>query len=117
LADTVEKPIFIKTNSRTMVYLLHFNTPYKHAAHYLGYASNLSKRVLKHATKPDARLMQVIKENNIGFVVARVWPDADRNEERRLKNTGSSKRFCPICNEWHELIFKTRSKTLKPFTK
>jgi predicted GIY-YIG superfamily endonuclease len=100
-----------------MVYLLHFDTPYKHAQHYLGYTSSLAKRITKHAERPDARLMQVIKEAGIGFTIARVWPDADRTEERRIKTMGGGKRFCPICNEYHELIFKTKSKKLKPFIK
>ena len=80
-----------------IVYLLHFEKPYCHAKHYIGSTSNLIHRMKEHDKgKSDVRLLNVIRENNIGFYLARVWR-GDKIEERRLKNRGGASRHCPIC--------------------
>jgi len=80
------------------VYLLHFDSKIaNHAQHYIGYAEDVDTRVAEHRSNPGARLMQVAKERGIGFEVVRVWPDGDRNFERRLKNQKHAWRHCPIC--------------------
>lgn len=82
------------------VYLLHFDRPYHHARHYLGFTSDLETRLALHA-RPNGsshhRLMQVIHAAGIGFSVARVWPDGDRELERRLKRRKAGPRLCPLC--------------------
>ena len=87
-----------------MVYLIHFDRPYRHAQHYIGYSSSgtygsgmLQRRMAAHANGTGARLMQVVTEAGIGWAVARIWPGADRYFERRLKRRGSAKRICPVC--------------------
>lgn len=87
------------------VYLLHFDRPYHHAKHYMGFAkdSRMHERIDAHynASPGDThhhRLMQVIKQAGISFTLARVWPHATRHDERRMKQSGHSRR-CPICKE------------------
>ena len=43
-----------------MVYLLHFDTPYRHAAHYTGSTTDLAGRLRDHAEGHGARLTQVV---------------------------------------------------------
>ncbi|MFL5658630.1 MAG: endonuclease [Ktedonobacteraceae bacterium] len=81
------------------VYLIHFDKPYKHAEHYLGYSSNLKQRLHLHKSGTGARLMTVIAENRISWQLARVWPDGDRALEHQLKLCHSGKKFCPICKQ------------------
>lgn len=85
------------------VYLLHFQTPYKHARHYIGFAKqgNVERRIAHHRDRSGARLMAVVVQAGIDFVTARVWPDGDRTFERRLKKCHKPQRFCPICNPQH----------------
>lgn len=82
------------------VYLLHFDRPYHHARHYMGFTTDLEARLALHA-KPDNsshhRLMQVIYAAGIGFQLARVWPDGDRALERTLKRRKMAPRLCPLC--------------------
>ena len=79
------------------IYLLHFDRPYRHAQHYLGWTSNLEQRLAAHRNgKAGARLMEVIAEKGIGFQVARTWTGT-RSDERRKKVSGHSVRSCPIC--------------------
>ena len=79
-----------------MVYLLHFEKPYKHARHYLGFAKNkqsFAKRMQKHRNGTGSKLLRAIIP--IRFFVSRIWIDGDRQLERKLKN--HKKSFCPIC--------------------
>jgi predicted GIY-YIG superfamily endonuclease len=78
------------------VYLLHFDRPYRHAAHYTGWTANLAARLAEHAAGRGARLMEVITQAGIGFTLARTWPGT-RARERALKRQGGAARRCPLC--------------------
>jgi predicted GIY-YIG superfamily endonuclease len=81
-----------------IVYLLHFDAPYKHARHYLGFTDNLEQRLEAHRTGAGARLIQVITGVGIGFILARTW-QGDRNFERALKKRRCMPRYCPLCRK------------------
>ncbi len=78
------------------VYLLHFDRPYKHAQHYIGYAADVEARIARHKRGYGANLVKVCMKAGIGFTVVRVW-EGDRSLERRLKSRHNSRRLCPIC--------------------
>lgn len=80
------------------VYLLHFDRPYHHARHYMGWTTNLDSRLSSHANGSGARLMEVLRTAGITFTLARTWV-GDRNFERTLKNRKCAPRLCPICRE------------------
>ena len=80
------------------VYLIHFEKPYKHARHYIGYADNIDARIKHHRHNTGARLLQVVNAAGIKWEVVRVWEGAGRDFERRLKNAKDSDYFCPTCN-------------------
>lgn len=86
------------TGERGTIYLLHFDRPYKHAKHYLGWTTNLDQRLAQHTAggADSGRLMAVIKAAGIGFQLARVWTEATRDYERTLKGRGKG-RICPLC--------------------
>lgn len=83
-----------------MIYLIHFSRKYKHARHYLGYASSVAARVKRHKAGNGARLMAVVTAAGIPWRVVRRWTGkaADRNAERRLKENNFAKDLCPICS-------------------
>lgn len=87
-----------QTAKQSIVYLIHFDQPYKHAKHYLGFSGNVSTRLHQHTLGNGARLMQVIKEAGIQWRVVRVWA-GDRALERLLKLQHNSPRLCPICRQ------------------
>jgi predicted GIY-YIG superfamily endonuclease len=80
-----------------VVYLLHFDRPYKHARHYLGWTRDLDSRLADHRGGSGANLLAVIKAAGIGFTLARTWSPADRNRERQIKRQGGLSRSCPAC--------------------
>lgn len=86
-----------RDNVPGVVYLLHFDTPYKHARHYIGWTEGpLEKRLSEHAAGQGARLMSVIRRHGIGFQLARVW-GGTRQRERAIKRQGGASRVCPLC--------------------
>ena len=91
------------------VYLLHLDRPLaagrnQHgaplAAHYLGWTASrdVSRRVGLHRRgQSRSKYMLAALREGVGFTLARVWPDVDRNFERRLKLRKASGRLCPVC--------------------
>ena len=80
-------------------YLLHFDEPFKHAKHYLGWTeeADVTARLAAHAAGHGANLIRVINEAGHTWRLARTWVAVTRFEERRLKNGGGRSRYCPIC--------------------
>jgi predicted GIY-YIG superfamily endonuclease len=79
------------------VYLLHFETPYKHARHYVGWTEGpVEERVRQHQSGAGARLLAVVVNAGIAFHLARTWAGT-RRLERRIKTLGGAARCCPVC--------------------
>lgn len=80
------------------VYLLHFDAPYAHARHYLGWTAeeDVTARLAEHAAGRGARLLAVVASAGIGWRLARTWPGS-RARERQLKHQGGLSRCCPLC--------------------
>ena len=70
-----------------VVYLLHFDAPYKHARHYTGWTEDLLDRLDRHANGNGARLMNVIWAARIGFILVRTC-EGTRSTERAIKKRG-----------------------------
>ena len=83
--------------SQSAVYLLHFARPYKHARHYLGYTSDLNKRLKRHARGDGSPLIKAVIQARIQITLVRVWYGVDGNYEQHLKKTKNASRFCPYC--------------------
>jgi len=82
-------------------YLIHFDTPYHHARHYLGSAADLDARLERHKAGNGARLMEVVTQAGISWQLARLWRfDTEmeaRKLEHQLKKRHGSVGLCPIC--------------------
>jgi predicted GIY-YIG superfamily endonuclease len=81
-----------------MVYLIHFSQKLSHAQHYLGFVDgNLKRRIRLHKSGRGAKLLAAVNLNGIDWQVVRVWPEGDRELERKLKNYKKARCFCPVC--------------------
>lgn len=79
------------------IYLLHFDPPYKHAKHYLGWTRDLAERLRHHQKGTGGRLVAVAVDAGSAVELVRTW-EGDRHLERNLKNRHDATRLCPICN-------------------
>ena len=48
------------TSQLGVIYMLHFDHPYRHAKHYVGWTDDLLDRLDRHARGHGARLVEVI---------------------------------------------------------
>jgi len=78
------------------IYLLHFDQPYKHARHYIGWSDNLTNRLASDQRGGGANLIAVIRHAGIGFTLARTCTGA-RGKERTIKRAGGATHYCPLC--------------------
>jgi hypothetical protein len=85
--------------SNGTVYLLHFESPYHHARHYLGWtaAESVDARLKRHLAGDGAILLRYVVDAGINVSVVRTWPGG-RTAERALKKQHNTPRLCPICN-------------------
>jgi len=79
------------------VYILHFEQSYFHARHYVGYSKFPIRRLERHLAWNEQALIVAVKKAGIRIHLARVWPDADKSFERKLKNRKHTARYCPLC--------------------
>jgi len=93
------------------VYLLHFDQPYKHARHYVGWASNVKRRLAEHEAGRGARLLAVVRAAGIGWQLARLWPGS-RARERQIKRQGGHARHCPLCGVTPQRLPRNRDGSL-----
>jgi predicted GIY-YIG superfamily endonuclease len=82
-----------------MVYLIHFDQPYLRVQHYIGYCRDdlFEQRMQYHRSGRGSCLMRAVTQAGIEWRVVRIWPDADGNFERRLKNRKKAAKLCPVC--------------------
>ncbi len=67
------------------VYLIHFEKPFHHARHYVGFSEDLPGRIRKHRNGQGAAFMKAIGKEGISWHVSRIW-NGDRTFERMLKD-------------------------------
>jgi hypothetical protein len=80
------------------VYLIHFEQPFHHARHYVGYTDNLQRRFNEHVhRKNSSPLLVAASAAGIAWRVAMIWPQAGRDLERLIKRTHHTARYCPEC--------------------
>ena|SRR5215470_13598573 len=78
------------------IYLLHLDTPLRHAKHYIGLADDLAARLERHAEGHGARMLAVCRERGISWKLVRTW-QGDRKLERWLKRKKAAPTLCPVC--------------------
>jgi predicted GIY-YIG superfamily endonuclease len=85
------------------IYLIHFDKPIgnlshnlSQANHYLGWTSDLEKRLNRHSIGQGSSIMRFVQQSGIGWKVVREW-QGTRDDERAMKNQKNAKRYCPVC--------------------
>ena len=80
------------------VYLLHFETPYKHAGHYIGWTKTpAEERMALHVSGRGSPLVKAAVGAGSNVLLVMTWEDEDRHFERALKERHNAKGICPKC--------------------
>lgn len=81
-----------------MIYILHFDEPYYHARHYVGFCEegNLDQRLSQHRGGQGSPLMLAVESAGIRWSVALTAPGG-RDFERTIKRAKKTSRYCPLC--------------------
>lgn len=81
------------------VYLLHFDPPFRHAGHYVGYTSrdDVGERFAEHASGRGARMVKFAVAAGCQIKLARIWRDVPRKHELKIKGR-SVRPLCPLCH-------------------
>lgn len=89
------------------VYLLHFDTPYHHAQHYVGYSDDIARRYIEHCTGRGAALTNAAREAGVTFRIVRTWVGKGYTFERKLHNYRHNRIICPVCNPGTAELYPT----------
>ena len=80
-----------------VVYVLHLEPPYRHAAHYIGWtAEDVPGRVQAHLCGRGSPLIRAAVAAGVAVEIAATFPGT-RSLERRLKRWHKTGQFCPTC--------------------
>lgn len=82
-----------------VVYLIHFAQKFAHAQHYVGFCQSyegVESRLDYHARGQGSRLLRAVSAAGIHWDIVRIWRGS-RDDERKLKNTNSTRDYCPVC--------------------
>lgn len=101
----IVRPFVSRTSRMGTTYLIHFDRPFNHARHYLGWTSysGVEGRLERHRTGDGSKLLRAVAAAGIGFEIVREWRDTSRDFERSLKNKKNSPKLCPLCREGKEI--------------
>ena len=80
------------------VYVLHFDPPFKHARHYIGYTPRTAEERLRdHLTGRGSPLVLAAHRAGCTVTIAKVWKSGCRNFERWLKIRADVYKWCKHC--------------------
>lgn len=80
------------------VYLLHFSRPYRHAGHYVGFTTDLERRLREHRRGSSSPLVRCAVAEGIEIFLARTWREVTVGFETWLHRGGHKHLVCPICS-------------------
>ena len=84
------------------IYILHFESAFWHARHYVGATCDIRARMAIHASGLGARIVGAAKDRGVGFQLGAIGAcDAEEmyGLERKVKDRkGGVSRLCEVCN-------------------
>ena len=91
-------------NKNWIVYIIHFNEPYKHAKHYTGITNDFYLRMKAHLKGKGAKLPYIVLKSGIGMKFF-IWKnnlnfkEAKKEEKRIKKVIKNTARICKYCKQ------------------
>jgi predicted GIY-YIG superfamily endonuclease len=81
------------------VYVLHFDPPFQHAAHYIGFTEHedVATRLGEHVSGRGSPLVKAAVRAGSRVEIAHVFVNGTRTFDRSLKNRADVCRWCRCC--------------------
>lgn len=79
------------------VYLVHMARAFKGAQHYLGFSTDIPKRIERHKAGRGTPLLGAATKRGIPWRVVRTWRKKDGYFEQDLKRRYELRELCPVC--------------------
>lgn len=80
------------------VYLVHFGRKFRGKQHYLGFSTDVKKRMDAHQAGRGSPLVGAVSKRGISSRVVRIWKRKDGYFEQALKRKYDLKDLCPLCS-------------------
>jgi hypothetical protein len=94
-----QQQLSLRHNVQGTVYVLHFDPPYRHAGHYVGWTEgDVCERIAIHLQGRGSPLVRAAVEAGVDVQLAATY-EGTRYLERRLKSWHNTGRFCAICRD------------------
>ena len=90
------------------IYLLHFDQKMAGRQHYLGWTTNLERRLGHHRAGQGGRTTARFHAAKIGFQLVATWTGT-REDEKRMKG-GRLSSLCPVCKEEKVTVLEAMQK-------
>jgi hypothetical protein len=95
----LQHKLSLRHNVQGTVYVLHFNPPYRHAGHYVGWTEgDVCERIAVHLQGRGSPLIRAAVAAGVDVQLAATY-EGTRYLERRLKRWHNTGRFCAICRD------------------
>ena len=94
-----QQQLSLRHNVAGTVYVLHFDPPYRHAGHYVGWTEgDVCERIAVHLQGRGSPLIRAAVAASVDVQLAATY-EGTRYLERRLKRWHNTGRFCAICRD------------------
>jgi predicted GIY-YIG superfamily endonuclease len=86
-------------HTKGSVYIIHLARPLagSKSQHYVGFSKQVEKRLWHHRNGTGSAFLAEANRQGIAYTLCVIFPGTKR-DERKLKNTKNTARYCPCCN-------------------
>jgi len=99
-AERIDDENDLRCKKTGAIYILHFDRPYKHARHYVGFTpGDPQRRLEKHISGEGSPLIKAALAAGISVQLAEIRYGQTRDDERKIKRGKNTPRICRICKQ------------------
>lgn len=96
-------------NTKGYVYIIHLARPLagSKSRHYVGFSKHPDKRLWHHRNGTGSHFLREANRQGIPYALV-VLQTGTKRDERRLKNTHNTAKYCPCCNTDNPRVYKSK---------